>query len=65
ISYHPGKTNVVAGALSRKIRLDVVCLWNSLETLSEYQLQTSEGSEGICFSVTVVTSSLVQQVLEA
>ena len=63
LSYHPGKANVVANALSRKTHGTVACLF--METLSGFGVQSEiiEG-EGCLFAL-VATPTLLQKVIDA
>ena len=51
LQYHLGKTNVVAGTLSRKPHKLILATlrvkeWQALETLAEFNLQSTQSSKG-------------------
>ncbi|XP_058211484.1 uncharacterized protein LOC131323652 [Rhododendron vialii] len=52
LSYHPGKANVVADALSRKTRGQLASMaikeWKMMEAINEFRLQPTISAEGAC-----------------
>ena len=66
--YHPGKENVVADALSRKLRGELASIasreWQRLETVRQFGLQYSEQAQGTLGSL-VATPSLLSRVIES
>ena len=68
LHYHPGKVNVVAGALSWKSRGALASIasreWKMLETVGQFGLQYSEQSQGTLGSL-VATLSLLSRVIES
>ena len=69
ISYHPGKGNVVADALSRKsagtLSSMMVLEWKMLEEFSELNLQISQRGERHFLANVVVQPTLLQRIGEA
>ena len=68
LHYHPGKTNVVADALSRKSRGALASIasreWWMLETMGQFGLQYREHTQGTVRSL-VATPSLLSRVIES
>ena len=68
LHYHPGKTNVVADALSRNSQGALASIasgeWRMLETVGQFGLQYSEQAECTLGSL-VATSSLLSRVIES
>ena len=68
LHYHPGKTNVVADALSRKSQGVLASIasreWRMLETVRQFGLQYSEQTQGTLGSL-VATPSLLSKVIES
>ena len=67
LDYHPGKTNVVADALSRKSWGVLASIasreWQMLETVEQFELQYNDQAQGTLGSL-VATSSLLSRVIE-
>ena len=67
LHYHPGNTNVVADALSRKSWGALASIasrkWRMLETVGQFRLQYSEQAQGTLGSL-VATPSLLSRVIE-
>ena len=55
LHYHPGKANVVAGALNRKSRGALASIasreWQMLETVGQFGLQYNEQTQGMLGSL--------------
>lgn len=69
ISYHPGKANVVADALSRKTEASVAALmvkeWNLLESLGSLYIEPPpKGGKSLVANFTM-KSEIVNKVIEA
>ena len=68
LHYHPGKTNVVADALSRKSRGALASIasweWRMLETVGQFGLQYLEHAQGTLRSL-VATPYLLSRVIES
>ena len=68
LHYHPGKTNVVADALSRKSRGVLASIasreWRMLETVGQFGLQYTKQEQGTLGSL-VTTPSLLSRVIES
>ena len=68
LHYHPGKGNMVANALSRKLRGVLASIasqeWRMLETVGQFGLQYNEHAKGTLGSL-VATSSLLSRVIES
>ena len=68
LHYHPGKTNVVADALSRKSRGALASIasreWRMLETVGQFELQYREQAQGTLGSL-VATPFLLSRVIES
>ena len=68
LHYHPGKSNVVADALSRKSLGALASIasrkWRMLETVGQFWLQYNEQAKGTLGSL-VATPSLLSRVIES
>ena len=68
LHYHPGKTNVVADALSRKSRGVLASIasreWQMLETVGQFRLHYDEQDQGTLGSL-MATPSLLSKVIES
>ena len=68
LHYHPGKANVVADVLSRKLRGALASIasreWRMLETVGQFGLQYREQTQGTLGSL-VATPSLLSRVIES
>ena len=68
LHYHPGKVNVVADALGRKLRGALASIasqeWQMLETVGQFGLQYSMQAQGVMGSL-VATPSLLSRVIES
>ena len=68
LHYHPGKANVVAGALSRKSQGVLASIasreWRMLETVRQFGLQYREQAQGTLGSL-VAAPSLLSKVIES
>ena len=68
LHYHPGKANVVADAISRKLRGTLASIssrvWRMLETVGQFGLQYSEQTQGTLGNL-VATPSLLSRVIES
>ena len=68
LHYHPGKENVVADALSRKLQGVLASIafreWRMLETVGQFGLQYSEQEQGTLGGL-VATPSLLSRVIES
>ena len=66
--YHPGKANIVADALNRKLRGVLAGVasreWQILETMGKFRLQYSDQAQEALGSL-VVTPSLLSRVIES
>ena len=64
--YHPGKSNVVADALSQKSRGVLVSMasqeWQMLETVGQFGLQYNDQAQGTLGSL-VATPSLLSRLI--
>ena len=68
LHYHPGKSNMVADALSRKSRGALASIasreWRMLKTMGQFGLQYRETNQGTLGSL-VTTPSLLSRVIES
>ena len=68
LHYHPGKANVVADALSRKLRGALASIasreWRMLKTMGQFGQQYSEQTQGMLGSL-VATPSLLSRVTKS
>ena len=68
LHYHPGKANVVADALSLKLRGALASItsreWRMLETVGQFGLQYSQQTQGTLGSL-VATPSLLSRVIQS
>ena len=68
LHYHPGKANVVADALNRKLRGVLASVasreWQMLEPVGQIRLQYSDQAQGV-LGILVATSSLLSMVIES
>ena len=68
LHYHPGKTNVLADALSRKSRGVLASVasreWQMLETAGQFRLQYSDQAQR-ALRILVATPSLLSKVIES
>lgn len=69
LSYHPGKTNVVADALSRKSRGMMAKIsvkeWDMVKTLNEFRIQVESQDTKAYLSAQKVIPKLTNEVMEA
>ena len=68
LKYHPGKTNVVADALSRKSQGVLASVasqeWQMLEVVGQFGLQYRDPTQGVLGSL-AATPSLLRRVIES
>ena len=68
LHYHPGKENVVANALSQKLRGVPASVafweWQMLEIVRKFGLQYNDHAQGV-FGSLVATPSLLSRVIES
>ena len=68
LHYHPGKTNVVADALSRKSRGVLASIasreWRMLQTMGQFRLKYDVQAQGTLGSL-MATLSLLSRVIES